>query len=42
VDGILKTYRDTFRAGIVMSSPRNFSELIHAARKEAKAQLVRS
>ena len=42
VDGILKEYRQTFRSGIVMSSPRDFSEVIREAGKNAKEELVRT
>jgi len=42
VDGILKEYRETFRSGIVMSSPRDFSEVIREAGKNAKEELVRT
>lgn len=41
VDGILKVYRDTFRSGIVMASPRDFSQVIREAGKDAKGHLVR-
>jgi Copine/C2 domain len=40
VDGILKVYRDTFRSGILLSSPRDFSEVIRSAGKNAREQLV--
>ena len=41
VDGVLKIYRDTFRSGIVMSSPRDFSEVIRAAGDHAQSEMVR-
>jgi Copine/C2 domain len=41
VDGILKVYRETFRSGISMSSPRDFSEVIQTAGKSAQQELVR-
>ena len=40
VVGILDAYRTTFRSGIVMSSPRNFSEVIQKATQDANEQLV--
>jgi hypothetical protein len=40
VDGILKLYRETFRSGIVMSAPRDFSGVIKEAGKDAKANMV--
>ena len=41
VNGILHAYRSAFRSGIVMSSPRDFSEVIDAAAADAKSELVR-
>eukprot|EP00977_Amphora_coffeiformis_P027987 scaffold34678_cov248-Amphora_coffeaeformis.AAC.1 len=40
VAGILNAYRTTFRSGIVMSSPRNFSQVIQKATQDANEQLV--
>lgn len=39
-DGILKVYREAFRSGIIMSSPKDFSEVIKAAAEDAKTELV--
>lgn len=41
VAGILNAYRTTFRSGIIMSSPRNFSQIILKATRDANEQLVR-
>jgi len=40
VDGILDVYRKAFRAGIVMSSPRDFSEAIRVAADDAETRMV--
>lgn len=39
VEGILQAYRDTFRSGLVMSSPRDFTEIIDRAAKDGLAKL---
>ena len=41
VNGVLKVYRDTFRSGIVMSAPRDFSEVIRTTGKNTKQHNVR-
>lgn len=41
VDGILDAYRTAFRSGIVMSSPRIFSEVIRRATQDAREHMVR-
>lgn len=40
VDGILNVYRETLRSGILMSSPRDFSDIIRTAGTSAKEQMV--
>ena len=40
VDGILKAYKESFRSGLIMSSPRDFSDVIQKATKDANDQLV--
>jgi hypothetical protein len=40
VEGITKAYNDAFKAGITMSSPRDYSDVIKAAAKNANAQMV--
>jgi hypothetical protein len=40
VEGITKAYTDAFKAGITMSSPRDYSDVIKAAAKNASAQMV--
>lgn len=40
VEGITKAYSDAFKAGITMSSPRDYSDVIKAAAKNASAQMV--
>jgi hypothetical protein len=40
VQGITEAYSDAFKAGITMSSPRCYSEVLAAAAKNAKAQMV--
>lgn len=41
VEGILQIYREVFRSGIVMSSPRDFSEVIRSTGTNAKNHFVR-
>jgi hypothetical protein len=40
VEGITKAYSDAFKAGITMSSPRDYSDVLKAAAKNASAQMV--
>jgi hypothetical protein len=40
VEGITKAYNDAFKAGITMSSPRDYSDVLQAAGKNATAQMV--
>jgi hypothetical protein len=40
VEGITKAYNDAFKAGITMSSPRDYSDVLKAAAKNASAQMV--
>jgi Copine len=42
VQGILQAYRDAFRSGIVMSSPRDYSAVIETAAAQARSEMVRS
>ena len=42
VGGIVQIYRDTFRSGIAMSSPRDFSAVIRKVGEEAKKNVVRT
>jgi hypothetical protein len=41
VAGILRAYREAFRSGIVMSSPRDYSAVIEIAASQARSNLVR-
>ena len=41
VDGILQAYKHAFKKGIVMSTPRNITEVIRVAGKNARECLVR-
>jgi Copine len=39
VDGVLKAYDQTFKSGLIMSSPRDFSQVIRTATIDAKERL---
>jgi hypothetical protein len=40
VPGILRAYREAFRSGIVMSSPRDYSAVVETAVAQARSNLV--
>jgi Copine len=42
VRGILQAYRDAFRSGIVMSSPRDYSAVIETSAAQARSEMVRT
>jgi hypothetical protein len=40
VEGITKAYNDAFKAGMTMSNPRDYSDVLKTAAKNANAQMV--